>query len=68
MPFPVEYSEHRLTPMMVGTRATWIIPNSKVLGANMGPTWGRQDSGGPDVGHVNLAIWDLTDIDYTKPF
>ena len=25
---------------------------------NMGPTWGRQDSGGPHVGHMNLAIWD----------
>ena len=24
----------------------------------MGPTWGRQDPGGPHVGHVNLAIWD----------
>ena len=25
----------------------------------MGPTWGRQDPGGPHVGHVNLAIWVL---------
>ena len=25
--------------------------------AYMGPTWGRQDQGGPNVGHVNLAIW-----------
>ena len=32
-------------------------PDSKVHGANMGPTWGRQDLGGPYVGHVNLAIW-----------
>ena len=32
-------------------------PDSKVHGANMGPTWGRQDPGGPHVGHVNLAIW-----------
>ena len=29
------------------------------MGANMGPTWGRQDPGGPHVGHVNLAIWGL---------
>ena len=35
-----------------------IIHNSKVHGANMGPTWGWQDPGGPHVGHVNLAIWD----------
>ena len=30
------------------------IPGSKVHGANMGPTWGRQDSGGP-----MLAPWTL---------
>ena len=35
------------------------IPDSKVHGANMGPTWGRQDPGGPHVGRVNLANnWD----------
>ena len=32
-------------------------PDSKVHGANMGATWGRQDPGGPHVGHVNVAIW-----------
>ena len=32
-------------------------PDSKVHGANMGPTWGRQDPGGPHVGHLYLAIW-----------
>ena len=35
----------------------FLSPESKVHGANMGPTWGRQDPGGPHVGHVNLAIW-----------
>ena len=38
----------------------WLLiasPNSKVHGAHMGPTWGRQDPGGPHVVHVNLAIW-----------
>ena len=35
------------------------ISDSKVHGANMGPTWGRQDPGGPHVGHMNLAIWDV---------
>ena len=34
------------------------IPESKVYGANMGPTWGRQDPGGPCVGPMYLAIWD----------
>ena len=32
------------------------FPDSKVHVANMGPTWGRQDQGGPHVGPINLAI------------
>ena len=28
----------------------------------MGPIWGRQDPGGPHVGPMNLAIWDMFDI------
>ena len=35
------------------------IPGSEVHGANMGPTWGRQDPGGPHVGPMNFAIWDI---------
>ena len=27
----------------------------------MGPTWGRQNPGGPHVGHVNPVIWDSND-------
>ena len=53
----------------LSTKATWLlhplhhsgecyIPDSKVHGANMGPTWGWQDPGGPHVGHMNLVIWD----------
>ena len=34
------------------------IPDSKVHGTNMGPTWGQQDPGGPHVGHMNFTIWD----------
>ena len=33
-------------------------PDSKVHGANMGPIWGWQDSGGSHVGPMNLAIWE----------
>ena len=33
-------------------------PDSKIHGDNMGPFWGRQDPGGPHVGHMNLAIWE----------
>ena len=34
------------------------IPDDKVYGANVGPTWGQQDPGGPHVGPMNFAIWD----------
>ena len=36
------------------------IPDSKVHGASMGLIWGRQDRGGPHVGPMNFAIWDIT--------
>ena len=32
-------------------------PYSKVHGANVGPTWGRQDPGRPHVGLMNFVIW-----------
>ena len=40
-------------------RPVGTIPESKVHGAYMGPTWGRQDPGGPHVGPMNLAIRDV---------
>ena len=36
-----------------------LYPDSKIHGANVGSTWGRQDPGGPHDGHTNLAIWEL---------
>ena len=33
-------------------------PDSKVHGANIEPTWGRQNPGGPHVGPINFAIWE----------
>ena len=35
-----------------------INPDSKVHGANMGPTWVLSAPGGPHVGLMNLAIWE----------
>ena len=37
----------------------WLLdsPDSKVRGANVGPTWGRQDPGGPHVAPMKFAIW-----------
>ena len=37
-------------------------PDSKVYGANMGPTWGRQVPGGPHVGPMYIAIWDALSL------
>ena len=34
------------------------IPDGKVHGANMGPTWVLSAPDGPDVGPMNLAIRD----------
>ena len=34
-------------------------PDSKGTGVNMRPIWGRQVPGGPYVGPMNLAIWDV---------
>ena len=50
-----------------GCKCTFIIPDSKVHGANMGPIWGRQDPGGPHVGPMNFAIWDVSQK-YTDSF
>ena len=33
------------------------FPDSKVHGANMGPSWGRQVPGGPHVDPMNFDIW-----------
>ena len=41
------------------------IPDSKDPGAYMGPTWGRQDPGGPHVGPMDFAIWDII-VQYCK--
>ena len=38
------------------------FPDSNVHGANIGPTWGRQDPGEPHVGPMNFAIWVMRDI------
>ena len=54
-----------LIPIMAWSNITWYhkisgylqrYPDSKVHGANMGPTWGQQDPGGPHVGPMNLTI------------
>ena len=34
-------------------------PDSKVHGANMGPNWVLSSPGGPHVGPMYLAIWEL---------
>ena len=36
-----------------------IAPDSKVYGANMGPTWVLSAPGGPHVAPLNFAIWGI---------
>ena len=36
------------------------FPDSKVYGVNMGPSWDRQDPGGPHVGPMNIVIWVIS--------
>ena len=46
-------------PRYMGLRyIPYVLPDRKVHGTNMGPTWGRQDPGGPHVGPMNVAIMD----------
>ena len=54
-----ELSKYRNIVGDITDRWSDYIPDSKVHGANIGPTWGRQDPVGPYVGHVNLANWDV---------
>ena len=35
-----------------------ITTDSKIHGANMGPTWVLSSPSGPHVGPMNLAVWD----------
>ena len=46
-----------LYKMRLPSKTTTHTPDSKVHGTIMGPTWGRQDPGGPHVGPMNVAIW-----------
>ena len=36
------------------------IPDNKVHGANMGPTWVLSAPDGPHIGPMNFAIWDYS--------
>ena len=51
-------SHDTLTAVIVGVRGGK-VPDSKVNGANMGPTWVLSAPDGPHVGPMNLAIRDM---------
>ena len=52
-------ANHRIGRQLLSQ--TGHIPNSKVHGTNMGPTWVLSAPVGPNVGLMNLAIWDVVD-------
>ena len=43
------------------------IPDSKVHGANIEPTWVLSDPGGSHVGPMDLAIWDWLQLHVLLP-
>ena len=47
------WPSHNTIPLFPSLHA--LIATMEVRGASMGPTWGRQDPGGPHVGPMNLA-------------
>ena len=49
------------------TNARYSISDSKVHRANMGPIWDRQDPGGPHVGPMDFAIWDIAMLETFRP-
>ena len=51
--------------MTLGAKASDGIPDSKVHGANMGPTWVLSAPDGSHVGPMNLAVRD--DIEFQIP-
>ena len=52
-------SEWLTTSPRMKTMSEVTEPDSQVHGANVGPTWGRQDPGGPHVGPMNFVIWEV---------
>ena len=55
--WPVTRKMFPFDDVITNTSGGWQdFPDNKVHGANMGPTWDRQDPGGPHVGHINLVI------------
>ena len=44
------------------------FPDSKIHGANMGPTWVLSSPGGPHDGPMNLAIRVVNEMNYIVPF
>ena len=66
----VAWREMRKHPFCWTTnyKAHCSINDSKVHGANMRPIYGRQDTGGPHVGPMNSAIWDVYPFNYAYDY
>ena len=64
---PVAKLENPPQIIPVGNENLIYGPGSKVHGAKMGPIWGRQDPGGPNVGPMNFAIWGRFDDSKFNP-
>ena len=51
-----------LVTYLISIHETHDFPDSKVHGANMGPTWVLSAPDGPHVGPMNLAIWLVANL------
>ena len=59
----IMYNHVKPTPCITGCSKQSLIGGSgEFRGANMGPLLGRQDPGGPYVGPIDIAIWDVSPI------
>ena len=50
----VSYTKSCYNTSQMSHNITYNTPDGKVHGANVGPTWGWQDPGGPHVGPMNF--------------
>ena len=51
-----DYSQFHRNNIMSRQYTPWL---QSLIARFMGPIWGRQDPGGPHVGPMNFAIWDV---------
>ena len=65
--FPTLLMLYMIHPNNHASGLRFAVPDSKVHGANMGPTWVLSAPDGPHVGTMNRAIWDVFQTPLLNP-